>query len=360
MIKSSTRVRGLPSYKPGKPIEELQRELGFEKVTKLASNESPIGPSPLVIAELEKLTRQAHLYPDGDCFELKKRLAFKEEILPNQIIIGNGSNEVLELVAHAYLEEGDEALMGEHCFIVYPIVSSLSRATVVRSSMENMAIDLTDLLARITEKTKVIFLANPNNPTGTRSTKKEIEVFLDEVPKNILVVLDEAYSEYMSPDDVLNVCEDINKHKNLLVLKTFSKAYGLAGLRVGYGMADSTIIETLNKPREPFNVNSMAQAAAIRALEDSEHIARAVSINKEGMIYLKSELNKLNIKTYPSYANFLLLEFKSNARTLYEELLKVGIITRPLENYGLMNHLRVTIGTEENNLQFIAELKKLI
>ena len=358
-LKNSFRINSLPTYKPGKSIEELQRELGFEDAIKLASNENPLGPPSSAVDVIQNSAHLVHLYPDGDCYNLKKKISFKENILPNQIIVGNGSNEVLELVAHTFLEKGDEAIMGEYCFIVYPIVTNLSEASIVRIPMKNLALNLNDILPRITNSTKVIFIANPNNPTGARSTKKDVEGFLEKVPANIVVVLDEAYAEYMGGENT-NVSTLINKYENLIILKTFSKVYGLAGLRVGYGMASPDMIGLLNKPREPFNVNQVAQLAATVALDDEEHVRKSIELNKIGMIYLKAELTKMNIKSYPSYANFILIEFKSSASTIYEELLKEGVITRPLENYGLNNHLRITVGLEHENVKLINALKKVV
>lgn len=355
----SSRIATLPIYKPGKPVEELQRELGFEKAIKLASNENPLGPSLSTIKKIQEGASFSHIYPDGDCFELKRKISEKEKILPNQIILGNGSNEVLELISHAFLNPRDKAIMGEFCFIVYPIVTELSEGIIVRAKMEDLILDLNDVLEKIDHETKIIFIANPNNPTGGRSTKKEIEGFLDKVPKSVLVVIDEAYAEYMGGEN-LNVSQSITKHENLIILKTFSKAYGLAGLRVGYGMANDEIISLLNKPREPFNVNQLAQIGAIAALDDQKHVEDSIKLNKKGMSYLKTEFNKMNIKTYPSYANFILLEFNSEARIIYEELLKKGIIVRPLENYGLKNHLRVTVGLENDNVKLVEALKEIL
>ncbi|MBT88886.1 MAG: histidinol-phosphate transaminase [Spirochaetales bacterium] len=360
MIRPTTQTKKLPVYVPGKPIEELQRELGVERVVKLASNENPLGPSKKVIEKVKNLANHVALYPDGNCFYLKRQISIHENVLPNELIVGNGSNEVLELIAHTYLEREDEAIMGEYCFIVYPIVTTLSQANIVRSKMPEMTHDLDDILSKITARTKIIFIANPNNPTGTKIPTNDLRKFIQEVPKNILVVIDEAYYQYMKPEDRLVSSNEIRENSNLVILKTFSKAYGLAGLRIGYGIGNKTIIDFLNRSREPFNVNSLAQAAAIEALNDQKHVRKSVDLNQSGMIYLKSELNKIPIKSYPSYANFLLLEFKFKGRTIYEELLKRGVITRPVDNYGLENYLRVTIGTEEENKIFINSLKEII
>jgi len=360
MTNPAIRIRNLPVYSPGKPIEELQRELGIEKVVKLASNENPLGPSRRVTEKIKNIANQVALYPDGNCFYLKKQISIHENILPNELIIGNGSNEILELIAHAYLNKDDEAIMGEYCFIVYPIVATLSQANIIRSKMPEMIHDLDDILNKITSRTKIIFIANPNNPTGTKVSTEKLKNFVQDVPSQVLVVIDEAYYQYMKPEDRLIASNEIQRNPNLVLLKTFSKAYGLAGLRVGYGIANKTIINSLNRPREPFNVNSLAQAAAVEALADQEHVIKSVELNQKGMVYLKSALNKIPVKTYPSYANFLLLEFRSEGRIIYEELLKRGIITRPLEDYGLKNYLRVTIGTEEENKIFVDSLREII
>ncbi len=357
--KGSSRITSLPIYKPGKPIEELQRELGFQEAIKLASNENPLGPSPKAVKKIIEVAAFSNIYPDGDCFELKKKISVKENILPNEIILGNGSNEVLELIAHTFLQQGDNAVMGEFCFIVYPIVTKLSEATIRRVPMKNLVLSLEDVVREVNEHTKVVFIANPNNPTGGRSTRKEIEAFLERIPTNVLVVIDEAYAEYMQ-DENLNVSSMIEKHHNLLILKTFSKAYGLAGLRIGYAMGTQELVALLNKPREPFNVNYLAQIAAATAIEDEKHVDDSVKLNKKGMTYLKSEFSKMNIKTYPSYANFILIEFNSEARIIYEELLKRGVITRPLENYGLLNHLRITIGLESENVKLVETIKEVL
>jgi len=225
--------------------------------------------------------------------------------------------------------------------------------------MKNLVLSLEDVVREVNEHTKVVFIANPNNPTGGRSTRKEIEAFLERIPTNVLVVIDEAYAEYMQ-DENLNVSSMIEKHHNLLILKTFSKAYGLAGLRIGYAMGTQELVALLNKPREPFNVNYLAQIAAATAIEDEKHVDDSVKLNKKGMTYLKSEFSKMNIKTYPSYANFILIEFNSEARIIYEELLKRGVITRPLENYGLLNHLRITIGLESENVKLVETIKEVL
>jgi len=360
LLKPSKRIFSLPKYTPGKPIDELERDFGIENAIKLASNENPLGPSPKAKEAIIEAAAKSHLYPDGDSYHLKKAIALREGILPNQIVLGNGSNEVLELIGHCYIEEGNEVLMGEYCFIVYPIVTMLSEGTIVRVDMPNLVHDIASFKSSITESTKVVFLANPNNPTGTIVSTEEIIGFLEFLPKNILLVVDEAYSEYVEPKYKLEVSSMINKYDNLLILKTFSKMYGIAGLRVGYAMGSVDLISNLEKAREPFNVNIIAQEAALAALDDDEHIARSIKVNNEGMLYLKTEISKLGLKTYPSYANFLLLEFPLDANNIYEELLKHGVIVRPLQNYNLSNCLRVTVGIREENQKFLNALKQVL
>ena len=360
MIKNANRINQLPTYVPGKPIEELKRELGIENPIKLASNENPLGPSPLALKKMQSIIKNVALYPDGDSYSLKRKICMIENVLPNQIIIGNGSNEVLELIAHSYLNKDDEAIMGEYCFIVYPIVTTLSEGKIIRSKMPDLTHSVDNILALITEKTKIIFIANPNNPTGTMISIDEIERLLEGVKSNILVVIDEAYCEYVKENQRLNVESMVNKWSNLVILKTFSKIYGLAGLRIGYGISNDKIISNIQKAREPFNVNLVAQEAAEAALDDKEHIKNSLDLNNIGILFLKNELTKMGIKTYPSYANFLLIDFGKPSKNIYEELLKKGVIVRQLDNYGLLNCLRVTVGKENENKFFINSLKEVL
>lgn len=360
MLKTAKRIHSLPKYVPGKPVQELERDFGIENAIKLASNENPLGPSPKAKDAIIQAASKSHLYPDGDSYFLKRGIALKEGILPNQIVLGNGSNEVLELIGHCYIEEGDEVLMGKYCFIVYPIVTMLSQGTIVKVDMPNLVHNLSSFKSSITEATKVVFLANPNNPTGTIVSTEEIISLLEFLPEDVLLVVDEAYSEYVESKYRLNISTIIKKHQNLLVLKTFSKMYGIAGLRVGYAMGSEELISNLERAREPFNVNIIAQEAALASLEDDEHVARSIKVNNDGMLYLKTEISKLGLKTYPSYANFLLVEFPLDATNIYEELLKHGVIVRPLKNYNLSNCLRVTIGTREENEKFLGALKKVL
>ena len=359
-MKIANRISGLPTYIGGKPIDELQRELGIDKPIKLASNENPNGPSPKSLEALSQSIHDVASYPDGDSYYLKRKICDKENLLSNQIIIGNGSNEILELISHAFIEKDDEVIMGEYCFIVYPIVATLSEAKIIRSQMPNMTHDIQNIIDLVTNNTKVIFIANPNNPTGTKVPKASIYNLLDSISSNILVVVDEAYCEYLVENQRMNASKDLAKWKNLVIVKTFSKIYGLAGLRIGFAMGDNAVIDKIQKPREPFNVNSLAQSAAVAAMDDKDHLEKSFQLNNSGMLFMKTEIAKMGLKIYPSHANFILVDFGCAARNIYEELLKRGIIVRPLENYNLPNCLRITIGTQDENKRFVFELKEVL
>ena len=359
-MKAANRISGLPKYIGGKPIDELQRELGIDKPIKLASNENPNGPSPKSLEVLSQNILDIASYPDGDSYYLKRKICDKENLLPNQIIIGNGSNEILELISHTFIEKDDEVIMGEYCFIVYPIVAKLSEARIIRSQMPNMTHDIQNIIDLVTNNTKAIFIANPNNPTGTKVPKASIYNLLDSIPSNILVVVDEAYCEYLVENQRMDASKDIAKWKNLVIVKTFSKIYGLAGLRIGFAMGDNEVIDKIQKPREPFNVNSLAQLAAVAAIDDKDHIEKSFQLNNSGMLFMKTEIAKMGLKIYPSHANFILVDFGCPARNIYEELLKRGIIVRPLVNYNLPNCLRITIGTQDENKRFVFGLKEVL
>ena len=359
-MKPLKQVSDLIPYVPGKPVEELERELGITGSIKIASNENPIGPSKLAISALQKSIGELNRYPDGDCFYLKKILAEKLGVKESNLIIGNGSNEVIEIIARTYLSDKDEAVYGEHAFIVYPIVTQAIGAGHVVSPMPELVHDLEDFASRITDKTRIIFLANPNNPTGTIFRKSEFEKFLDRVPDNVIVIVDEAYFEYVEDKEYPDSLEYLNLGKNIVTVRTFSKIYGLAGLRVGYGIGNEEIISYVNRVREPFNVNSLAQAAAEAALDDTEHIERTKSINNTGMEYLAAEFERLGIPYTPSYTNFILMDLETDPMPVYNSLLKEGVIVRPVGGYGLKSHLRVSVGLEEENKRFVTALEKVL
>ncbi len=342
-------VLGLAPYQPGKPVEELERELGISSAIKLASNENPWGPSPLAVAALRESSDQIGFYPDANGFALKEKLSERLGIDPLQITLGNGSNDVLDLVARAFVEPGDEVIYSQYAFLVYALVTQATGGRAVVVPAVDWGHDLDAMAQSVTVRTKVVFLANPNNPTGTFVDQTALIQFLDRVPRRVIVVLDEAYFEYVIEASYPNGIELLHAYENLVVTRTFSKAYGLAGLRVGYGVASAAISDILNRVRQPFNVSGVAQSAALAALEDNEHIVRSRDENTTGKRYLCESFENLGIGYIPSVANFVTIELGSDASRIYEELLRRGIIVRPIANYAMLEHLRVTIGRGRDN-----------
>lgn len=359
-MKPLKQVSDLIPYVPGKPVEELERELGISGSIKIASNENPFGPSKLAVEAAQQKLSEINRYPDGDCFYLKKKLSDKLGINESNLIIGNGSNEVIEIIARTYLTENDEAIYGEHAFIVYPIVTQAVGAKHVVSPMPDLVHNLDDFASRITEKTKIIYLANPNNPTGTIFKRDEFDNFLSRVPDNVIVIVDEAYFEYVDDNEYPNSLEYQTNRKNIVTVRTFSKIYGLAGFRVGYGVGSEDLISYVNRVREPFNVNSLAQAAAEAALDDLEHIKNTKSVNSAGLNYLVDQFKKSGIKYTPSFTNFILIDLEDDPMPVYNKLLEEGVIVRPVGGYGLKTHLRVSVGLESENKRFISALNKVL
>jgi len=347
-------------YQGGKPIKELAREIGIpeDKIIKLASNENPMGISPLAIKSINDSLFEIKRYPDGNGYYLKEALSSKFFVNSNQIIIGNGSNDILELAARTFVTKGDEILFSEHAFAVYKIVSQAVGGEGIEAPSYNYSHNLDAFLSLISDKTKLIFIANPNNPTGTLINKKTLKEFLDKVPKNIIVVLDEAYDEYLEDGLKSNSFKWLNDYKNLIVSRSFSKAYGLAGLRIGYGVSSPKLIELMNRVRQPFNVNHLAQVAAIASLNDKNFIEKSRSINNAGMKQLTDAFRALNLEFIPSYGNFVSfkLEDEKVAIMYYQHLLNNGIIVRPIANYDLPEFLRVSVGLEHENKAFIKYL----
>lgn len=349
-------ISSLVAYPPGKPIEEVEREYGIKGSIKLASNENPLGPSPKAVDAIKRHLSNIHRYPDGSCYYLKDRLAGHLGISKNKIILGNGSNEIIELIIRAFLRPGDEAVMAHPAFIVYQMIVQAAGGKNVIMPLKDFTHDLEAMAGSVTEKTRIIFITNPNNPTGTIVKKGEFERFLSRVPEDVIVVMDEAYFEYVSDPEYPNGMDYINE-RLVISLRTFSKIYGLAGLRIGYGVASESIISYLEKVRQPFNVNSLAQAAALAALDDGDHVEKSVKINKEGLAYLYGELDKMGLNYVKSHANFLLIDMKADGIRVYQDLLRGGVIVRPMGIYDLRNHLRVTVGLPEENKRFIEALK---
>lgn len=340
-------IAGLQPYVPGKPIEELQRQYGIRDVIKLASNESPIGPSQAAQAAIALATRDLTRYPDGNGYSLKLALSEKFAVDANQITLGNGSNDVLELIARCFASPTDEVMFAQHSFAVYSLVAQAIGAKLVEVPAMDYGHDLSAMQQAITANTKLIFIANPNNPTGTYIPAQEIHAFLQAVPDNVIVVLDEAYVEY--GDEEVNSIDWLAEFPNLIICRTFSKAYGLAGLRVGFALSSPEIADLLNRLRQPFNVNHLAMCAAIAALGDGDYLQRAKQVNAEGMQQYIDGFNAMGLDYIPSKANFICVDVKTNAAEIYEKLLQQGVIVRPVAGYGLPNHLRISIGLEHEN-----------
>lgn len=353
-------VKKLVPYVPGKPIEELERELGVFGAAKLASNENPLGPSPLAVAAMRECLSRTNLYPDGSCFLLRSKLSEKLGVEPDRIIVGNGSNEVIETIARTFMGPGDEAVYGRHAFIVYPLVTQAIGAVHAVSPMPALVHDLEDMLSRITRKTKIVFIANPNNPTGTIVRAVEFERFLERVPENVMVVVDEAYFEYVDDPEYPDTLRYHSVRDSLVTVRTFSKIYGLAGLRVGYGIASRETVSFVNRVREPFNVNSVAQVAAAAALDDARHIRLSRELNGREREYFREKLARLGVPHTESHGNFFLIDLRRNPVEVYEALLRDGVITRPVGGYGLKDHLRVSFGLREENEKFMKSLGRIV
>lgn len=348
-----------PIYQPGKPIEDVARELGLDPRTilKLASNENPLGASPQALAAGRKALESVALYPDGGCFELKRALAASLGLAPDQFIVGNGSNEVLEILGHAILGPGDEAVMGKGAFIVYKLVSLLFGATPVEVPMPGFRHDLEAMLAAVTERTKVVFLPSPDNPSGTANTAEEIRSFIERLPERVLFVLDEAYAEYL--EDGPDLRDVIAAGRKVFCTRTFSKIYGLAGLRVGYGYGSPELISLLNRAREPFNVNSVAQAAAIAALGDRAFVENCRQVNARGRIQLEEGFASLGCEYVPSSANFVTVKV-GDGMGCFDAMQRRGVIVRPLAPYGMAEYVRISIGLPEQNARALDELKTFL
>ena len=360
-VESSPYLASIPVYVPGKPIEEVAREFGLDPSTviKLASNENPLGPSPKALEAMQRVIRQLHLYPDGNAFYLKQKLAQFLGITPQHLSLGNGSNEILEFLGHAFLRPGDEVVVSQYCFAVYPIIAALFGATLVTVPAMGLSADIPAMIAAITPKTRMLCLANPNNPTGTLSSREDIDRLLKDVPSHVLLVMDEAYVEFLdSPIDCLPLIRE-GKCLNLVVTRTFSKIFGLAGLRLGYAIAAPEVIGHLEKVRQPFNLNAIAQAGALAALDDQEHLTRTKANNRDGLVYLESSLTALGLSFIPSHANFVLARV-GDGLSVFRALQRKGIITRPMGSYELPEWLRISVGIPEENRRCIHALAEVL
>lgn len=352
----------LKPYHPGKPIEEVQRELGLADIIKLASNENPLGPSPKAVAAIQDAAKKVSFYPEGAAPALRRALAEKLSISPEMLVFGNGSDEILHLLCETLLTPGEcEIIQGDPSFSMYEIYATLANVCAKKVPLKNFTHDLEGIAAAVTPQTRLIFIANPNNPTGTVNTQAQIETFLDKLPDHVFAVFDEAYYEYVEHPERADLLPLIREGRNLMVTRTFSKAYGLAGLRVGYGIARPEIASLLNRARSPFNVNLIAQAAALAALDDTEHLAASVEANSAGKKQLYAGLARLGIPFVPTEANFILIDISPRAsQDVFDALLRKGIIVRAGAGLGYPNHIRVTIGTKEQNQRFLSALEDVL
>ncbi len=353
-------IRSIAPYQPGKPIAELERELGISGIVKLASNENPLGCSPLAVAAMQQAIQAIALYPDGNGYELKDALSKRFGIGHERMVLGNGSNDMLELAARAFLTVGDKAVYSAHAFAVYPLATQAVGATGISVPAVNFGHDLEAMRkAAVEQNAKLLFIANPNNPTGTFLPGADLQAFMLALPENILVVLDEAYNEYLPRDKRYDSVAWLHEFPNLIISRTFSKAYGLAGLRVGYAFAHEQVADMMNRVRQPFNVNSVAQAAAVAALRDEDFVRQTHELNRRGMAQITQGLGRLGLGFIPSYGNFVSFKIAGAAR-MYRRLLELGVIVRPIAGYDMPDWLRVTVGLETENEKFLFAMKQAL
>ncbi len=360
-------VQKLVPYKPGKPVAELERELGIADSIKLASNENPLGPSKSALDVITKIAPSINYYPDGGGFALSDKLAQQHAVHTSSITLGNGSNDILELVTRAFLTPQHSAVFSEYSFAVYPIVVQAvgAQANIAKAFPEDHASmplghDPDKLLAQIDDTTRIIFIANPNNPTGTWLTPDALENLFSRIPQDVIIVLDLAYTEYMDEDVKPPVNQWLEQYPNLVVTHTFSKVYALAGLRIGYSISNPEIADILNRVRQPFNTNSLAQAAAIASLDDEAHVVKSVSMNNAGKAYLQHAFTEMGLRYLPTMGNFISVNVNQDGLALYQKLLEQGVIVRPVTNYAMPEYLRITIGTQQQNERFIETLRKCL
>ena len=354
-------IARLVPYVPGKPMEELERELGISDSIKVASNENPLGPSPKALAAVRSALKSLNRYPDGNATLLKEKLAEKLSVKPEMIVTGNGSNEVLELVAATFMQPGDHAVISAHAFVVYDLaVESRGLTKTVVPPGKNYGHDLAAMARAVQPNTRLLFIANPNNPTGTMVTRAEVDALLESLPEQVIVVMDEAYFEYVDDPDYPDGVALVKAGRPVVATRTFSKIYGLAGLRVGYGVMAQEMAEYVNRVRQPFNTNSLAQVAAAAALDDEAFFRRSRETNRRGLAFLYKEFKRLKIESIPSVANFVLMKSPKDAKELYDQLLHQGVIVRPMGGYRLPQWLRVTVGSPRENRRFIQALEALL
>ncbi len=359
MVKVAEHIKKLVPYNPGKPIEELEREKGI-KAIKLASNENPLGPSPKAVEAIRRAAEKVHRYPEGGCYYLRKKLSAFLGVGEENLVFGNGSNEIIEILMRTFLAPGDEVVYAWPAFVVYKLISQAMGLSAREIPLKDMRHDLEAMADAITDRTKMVFVANPNNPTGTAVYTDEVERFLERIPDDVIVVFDEAYYEFADQKRFPQLKDRaVEGYKNLVLMRTFSKAYGLAGLRIGYCITSPEIADYMNRVRQPFNVNLLAQEAAIAALEDQEHVKKTVELASEGKAYFYSEFEKMGLEYVPSETNFVLVKV-GDGRRVFEGLLDRGVIVRSMEGYSLPEYIRVNVGLVEENERFIKELKALL
>jgi len=364
MKKEKSLVRkgilDLKPYIPGKPIEEVKREFGLKEVVKLASNETSIGPSPLAVEAIKKEVENINLYPEGSSSLLREKIAHKLNLDKEMIIIGNGADDVIGLVGMAFIDEGDEIITGEITFPAYETITKIMGGKLISVKLKNFCFDLEEITQKMSEKSKIIFLCNPNNPTGTIVEREEVADFMEKVPQDIIVVFDEAYYDYVEDKDYPDSLSYVLEEKNVIVIRTFSKIAGIAGIRIGYGIARPELIRDLRRVVTPFPTNRLAQVAALASLDDEEHYKKVLKTNQEGKRYLYKELKDLDLFYLPSETNFIFIDFKEDTEIIFEKLLKKGVIIRPGKTWGCPNFIRLTIGTAYENQKFIQTIKEMI
>ncbi|HHY44785.1 MAG TPA: histidinol-phosphate transaminase [Firmicutes bacterium] len=353
-------VLTLSPYIPGKPADEVKRELGLERVVKLASNENPLGPSPRAMQAVQEMAESLHIYPDAAGFHLKTRLSQVYGVAASQIVLGNGSDEIIMHLGQAFVRPGDEVVMGDKTFPVYKTSTLLMGGKPVEVPLKNGFLDLEAMASAVTTNTRLVFLCNPNNPTGTMTRKAEVDRFLEAIPPRVLVVSDEAYAEYVGDEEYGTLLPHLKNGKNVAVLRTFSKIYGLAGLRTGYGLVPEYAAALINRVRLSFNQNALAQRAALAALDDLEHVRKSIRMVEEGKEYLYREFAAMGLKTYPTWGNFIMVDTGKDCQAVFRALLRRGVIVRPTSAWGLHTALRITIGTPDENALLIEALKQVL
>ncbi len=359
-MKVPEYIAKLKPYAPGKPIEELEREYGISGSIKLASNENPIGPSPKALEAIRGALKNLHRYPDGTNYYLTKRLAEKLKVPDNRIVLGNGSNEIIELLVRTFLREGDEAIIPEPSFLMYEIMVQAGGGRPVKVALKERVLDLESMAESVSSRTRMIFVNNPNNPTGTIVARDDFEEFLQRVPPEVIIVVDEAYIEFVRDRTCPSGLDHIDGDRTVVALRTFSKAYGLAGLRIGYGVMKQSLADLMHRVRQPFNTNLLAQVGALAALDDDAFLTKTISTVHEGLNFLYREVEKLGLRSFPTQTNFFLIDLERDAKSVFEKMLRMGVIVRPMTAYGYPNYIRINPGLPEENRRLVEALRKAL